>query len=87
MNPRESLHEFAAHVGELVSKSYPGLKVHIYTLTIESLVNGLNDPALIYYVLSKKSQTVDETIGLHVDMITWLECCKDLSNERMELNK
>ena len=32
MNPRESLHEFAAHVGELVSKSYPGLKgSHLHT--------------------------------------------------------
>ena len=73
-NPRESLHEFAARVGELVSKSYPGLEgSQLHTsLTIESLVNGLNDPALIYDVLSKKPQTVDETI----DMITWLECCK-----------
>ena len=44
-NPRESLHEFAARVSELVSKAYPGLdgsQLHT-NLTIETTVMlGMN---------------------------------------------
>ena len=78
-NQKETLHEFAARVGELVSKSYPGLASSLHTsLTIEAIVNGLPDPSLVYDVLTKKPSTVNEAL----EMISWHECVKGTSRRK-----
>ena len=79
-NPRESLHEFAARVSELVSKAYPGLdgsQLHT-NLTIETTVKGLQDPTLTYNVLTKKPHTINQAL----DMIAWHGCCKGTTRRR-----
>ena len=79
-NPKESLHEFAARVSELVSKAYPGLdgsQLHT-NLTIETTVKGLQDPTLTYDVLTKKPHTINQAL----DMIAWHECCKGTTRRR-----
>ena len=79
-NSKEELHEFASRVGDLVSKAYPGLAgSQLHTdLTIETMVNGLQDPSLVYDVLTKKPKSVREA----VDMIAWHDCCKGASRRK-----
>ena len=79
-NAKEELHEFASRVCDQVSKAYPGLvgsQLHT-DLTIETIVNGLQDPSLVYDVLTKKPKSVREA----VDMIAWHDCCKGTSRKR-----
>ena len=75
--PRESLQEYVSRVSDAVNKGYPGLEgSELHTkLTIEAIVNGLNDPPLVYEILSKKPRSVREVL----DMVTWHKCCKSAS--------
>ena len=77
---RESLSEYASRVSVAMSKAYPGLYgSQLFTdLTIEHLVQGLNDPNMAYDVLTKKPQSVEDAL----DMIAWHECCKNSSRKR-----
>ncbi|CAC5396069.1 unnamed protein product [Mytilus coruscus] len=72
---KESLTEYAARVGDLVYKAFPGLNPTelLTTLTIENLLRGLPDQSLAYEVRTKSPHSVDEAIKL----ITWHECCKN----------
>ncbi|CAC5420059.1 unnamed protein product [Mytilus coruscus] len=72
---KESLTEYAARVGDLVYKAFPGLNPPelLTTLTIENLLRGLPDQSLAYEVRTKSPHSVDEAIKL----ITWHECCKN----------
>ena len=79
--PREDLYEYADRVKTLMTKAYPGLEnTQLYVeMTIEYLVNGLADKNLIYDVLTKKPQTIEEAL----EMITWHECCKGSEKRTM----
>ena len=77
---QESLQEYAARVQTLVSRAYPGLEgTEIFTsITIEYLVNGLQDPNLVYDVMTKRPKSIQQTL----DMIAWHECCRGTARKR-----
>ena len=57
--PRESLQEYVSRVSDAVNKGYPGLEgSELHTkLTVEAIVNGLNDPPLVLkYFLRNQGQ-------------------------------
>lgn len=82
---KETNEEFAARTRLLVSKAYPGMEGTIIfdKMTVEHMVSGLSDPNLIYDVMSKKPQTVEEAL----DMIQWHECCKSTLKKKTVLRQ
>ena len=82
---KENLREYAARVGELMSKAYPGLAgSDLFTsMLIDRIVRGLPDPALVYDVLSKRSKTVD----MALDAIEWHECIKNCKKKTVDTRK
>ena len=75
----EQLEEYAARIRRLVYKGYPGSEAKLReTLNVEYFVGGLSDTDMIYEVLTKKPQTVDEA----VDLVRWHTCCRDVQNRR-----
>ena len=72
---KENLREYAARVGELMSKAYPGLEGgDLFTsILIDRIVRVLPDPALVYDVPSKRPKTVD----MALDAMEWNECIKN----------
>ena len=80
-NPHEDLQEYAARVHDLMTKAYPGLEGStIFTnLTIEHLINGLGDQALIYDVMTKRPTSIKEAI----DLVSWHECCRASTKKRV----
>ena len=53
---KENLREYAAPVGVLMSKAYPGLEgSDLFTsMLIDGIVQGIPDPALVLKILRKK---------------------------------
>ena len=70
----ESVQEFSSRISTVMNKAYPGLRDEQLKaeLTIENLLNGLNDENVAYEVAIKRPKTVQSA----VDMVTWHECCK-----------
>jgi hypothetical protein len=72
---RESMQEYASRVSSAMTKAYPGLDhtSQLFTeLTIEHLLNGLQDQSLAYDVMTKRPPTLESAL----EMLTWHECCK-----------
>ena len=82
---KENLREYAARVGELMSKAYPGLEgSDLFTsMLIDRIVRGLPDPALVYDVLSKRPKTVD----MALDAIEWHECIKNCKKKTVNTRR
>ena len=82
---KENLREYAARVGELMSKAYPGLEgSDLFTsILIDRIVRGLPDPALVYDVLSKRPKTVD----MALDAIEWHECIKNCKKKTVNTRR
>ena len=83
--PKGTNEEFAARTRLLVSKAYPGMEGTSICekMTVEHMVSGLSDPNLIYDVMSKKPQTVEQAL----DMIQWHECCKGILKKKTTLRQ
>jgi hypothetical protein len=58
-----------------MSKAYPGMQnTEIYTsLSIEHMLNGINDQSIAYDVLTKRPQTLQEAVSL----LSWHSSCKN----------
>ena len=64
----------------MMTKAYPhiGMSDTFNQLTIHRLLQGLQDQSIAYEVLLRKPRTLSEA----VDMITWLECCKETTRKK-----
>lgn len=84
-NSKQSLHEYAATVENMVSKAYPGMQnEELYaTLCVEHFINGLTDPNIVYDVLTKRPQRLEEAI----DLVMLHEGCKSMSRHKMHVRK
>jgi hypothetical protein len=72
---RETIQEYVSRVSTAMPRAYPGLDNNskLYTeLSIEHLLNGLQDQSLAYDVMTKRPPTLDAAL----DMLMWHECCK-----------
>ena len=70
----ESLQEYSSRVEGIVRKAYPGIDDSelCRKLSIEHMLNGLNDQSIAYDVLTKMPKSMDEAVNL----VTWHESCK-----------
>ena len=76
---KEKLEEYASRIRRLVSKAYPGCVLKLLErLTVEYFLWGLSDTDMIYEVLTKKPQTVNEA----VDLIRWHTCCRSIQSQQ-----
>ena len=77
---RESIHEYASRVREMMTKAYPdiGMSETFNQLMIHHLLQGLSDQSIAYEVLIRKPRTLSQA----VDMITWHECCKETTSQQ-----
>lgn len=71
---KESIHEYAARVENMVRKAYPGMERQLFNnISIEYMLSGLPVQSITYDVLTKRPTTMDETINL----VTWHLTCKN----------
>ena len=72
---KESIHEYAPRVREMMTKAYLdiGMSETFNQLMIHLLLHGLSDQSIAYEVLIRKPRTLSQA----VDIITWHECCKE----------
>ncbi|XP_052081934.1 uncharacterized protein LOC127719739 [Mytilus californianus] len=73
-NYKESINEYAARIQTMVRKAYPGMDNQLFNdISIEHMLNGLNDQSIAYDVLTKRPKTMEETINL----VAWHTTCKN----------
>jgi len=70
---KETIHEYAARIENMVRKAYPGMDRQLFNnLSIEYMLAGLPDQSIAYDVMTKRPTTMEETINL----VTWHLTCK-----------
>ncbi|CAC5384198.1 unnamed protein product [Mytilus coruscus] len=73
-NYKESVNAYAARIQTMVRKAYPGMDNQLFNnISIEHMLNGLNDQSIAYDVLTKRPKTMEETINL----VAWHTTCKN----------
>ena len=79
-NSKESIHEYASRVREMMTKAYPdiGMSETSNQLMIHHLLQGLSDQSIAYEVLISKPRTLSQA----VDMVTWHKCCKETTSRQ-----
>jgi hypothetical protein len=60
---KESIHEYAARIENMVRKAYTGMDRQMFNnISIEYMLSELPDPSVAYDVLTKRPGTMEETI-------------------------
>ncbi|CAC5387910.1 unnamed protein product [Mytilus coruscus] len=83
-NYKESVNEYAARIQTMVRKAYPGMDNQLFNnISIEHMLNGLNDQSIAYDVLTKRPKTMEETISL----VAWHTTCKNEMRSKTQIRQ